>query len=74
MKVKYKYVCVSPSELSLNERDLTEHISTFELEQFLEFEEKLENIIVVSNEEDAVYAAPLCCKFGVKLQINCISR
>jgi hypothetical protein len=73
MKVKYKYVCVSPSELSLNERDLTEHISTFELEQFLEFEEKLENIIVVSNEEDAVYAAPLCCKFGVKLQINGIS-
>ncbi|NQY88092.1 MAG: hypothetical protein HRT51_10165 [Colwellia sp.] len=73
MKVKYKYVCVSPSQLSFNEGDITENISTFELEQFLEFEQKLENIIVVSNEEDAVYAAPLCCKFGVKLQINDIT-
>jgi hypothetical protein len=70
MKLKYKYVCVSPSQLLLSEGDLTEHISTFELEKSLLFEEKLDNIVVVSNEEDAVYAAPLCCKFGVKLKIN----
>lgn len=73
MKVKYKYVCVSPTKLLINEGDKVEHISTFELEQFLAFEEKLENIIVVSNEESAVYAAPICCKFGVKLQINGIA-
>lgn len=73
MKVKYKYVCVSPSELSLNERDEIEHISTFGFEKYLELEENLENIIVVSNEESAVYAAPICCKFGVKLQLREIS-
>lgn len=73
MKVKYKYVCVSPSELSLNERDEIEHISTFGFEKFLELEENLENIIVVSNEESAIYAAPICCKFGVKLQLREIS-
>ncbi|MGK0255190.1 MAG: hypothetical protein ACI9OE_002713 [Mariniflexile sp.] len=70
MKLKYKYICVSPGQLSFNEGDIIENISTFELEQALLLEEKFDNIVVVSNEEDAVYAAPLCCKFGVKFKIN----
>ena len=73
MNKKYKYVCVNSSNLLLNEEDQVEHISTFELEKYLFFEETLNNIVVVSNEEEAAYAAPLCCKFGVKLQMNDIA-